>query len=406
MTPVYLLLLCLLAPPQAQTRSDREIDWLSGTLEEALGKSQAGRQTLVYCWKEKDQACVSMFDYTMQGDSIVAEMQKWVCLSAKQGTAEGDAVFAKYEVRAVPTVLFLTPEGEMIDLVGGSMRPKQFAFELDRIYRGVDTLRELNVQADDPEDERRLDAIFQLAFRFRKLGDLEKSEARLASLRELDSKLKSLPGARARLIEVAGEMAEKADDPTYRFDWDGQRFQILGDIRSWSLKPLLDHTRKIKHAEAKFEAWDMLGQFQMRQENRKAALSSWQQAHKTVPAMRAIDWCSELSVLIMNYQYERSTQDRKFALKLATHSVKLAKGLKEDDPQFKLYFPKETVNQVHARQLETLGYAQKFNGLHGKSLETFERCIKLDPANEKYQQSFDLVKSGNWPQPVKEKRDE
>ena len=398
-----LSLLLVLNPLPSQTKSDEQIGWIGGTLNSALTASAtSGKQVLVYCWKDKDEACVTMFDYTMQVDSVVGEMKKWICLSAKQGTAEGDEVFQKFEVRAVPTVLFLTTQGELIDVVGGAMQPTQLAFELERIGRGENTLRELLVQEANADDKRHLEAIFDLAFRFRKLGDTEKSESRLARLRELDTKLTSLPGSRAHLIHVAGEMARKIDDPTFRYDWDGRQFQVLGDIRAWELKPLMDITRKIKHPEAKFETWDMLGRFQMKRENRQAALASWQQAHKTVPDMRAVDWCSELANMIMNYPYKRTPQDSKFALKLATHSAKLAKDLDASTEEFAAYFPKQTVNQVLARQLETFGFALKFNGQHSKSLETLQRCVELDPENEKYQKSFELVKSGNWPPPPKE----
>jgi len=403
MSILLLPLLLLLNPLPLQTKSDEQIGWIGGTLASALVASEAsGKQVLVYCWKDKDEACVTMFDYTMQIDSVVTEMKKWICLSAKQGTPEGDQIFQQFDVNAVPTVLFLTSKGELIDLVGGSMQPKQLTLELERIGRGENTLQQLLVQEQNPDDPRQLEALFDLAFRFRKLGDLEKSEVRWAKLRELDSKLKTMPGSRAHLIQVAGEMAEGVDDPTFRYDWDGRQFQVQGDLRSWKLQPLIDFTRKIKHPDAKFEAWNMLGDFQMKQDNRKAALASWQQAQKTVPDLRAVDWCSELSVMIMNYPYERTAQDRAFALRLATQSYKLAKELDGDSEEFKAYFPKETANQVLARQLETLGYAQKFNGQHGKALETLQRSIELDPDNEKYQESFELVKSGTWPPPPKE----
>ncbi|MFH0944325.1 MAG: hypothetical protein V2A76_03930 [Planctomycetota bacterium] len=381
-----------------------EIAWIGGTYNSALIASEAsGKKVLAYCWKENDPDCVSMYDYTFQVEEVVTAMKKWICFSVKEGTPEGDSFIKEQKVRKLPTVLFLTSKGELIDVVGGVVPPKQLVIELERILRGENTLQELLVKADNPKAPDYLEVNFLLSFRFRGLGDKESAEARLAALRVADPKAQSLAGSRAHLIQVLREGAESVNDPSFWMNWDGEALSFRGDVESWPLQRLMDWARKVQNPEGKFEAWDLLAGFQMKMDGRSAAMSSWQQAQKTVPDHRAIQWGADLALQIMGFDGKRTAQDKKFALRLATQSAKLAEDLKEDSKLFQTRFKDKSHNAVIAQYLETLGFAQKYNGQHGQSLATLQRCIDLDPGNEKYTGSFELIKSGVWPPPPREK---
>ena len=393
-----------LAVLPATTIAKEEVAWIGGTFNSALLASEvSGKQVLAYCWKDKDEDCSLLYGL-FQLPEVVTEMQKWICFSAQVGTPEGDKLIQEQNVRKLPTVLFMTKDGELIDVAGGVMARQQFMSELDRILQGKDTLRELLVKADDPTAPDYLDANFLLAFRYRSLGDNEQTEARLETLRKADPKAESVAGARAHLIKLLEDGAESVDDPSFWMNWDGVSLSFRGDVENWPLKPLTDWARKVKNPEGKFEAWDLLATFQMKLKGRKAAMASWVQAQKCVPDHRAIQWCSDLANQVMGFDGKRTAQDKKFALKLATQSAKLAEDLSVHSEQFKTQFKDKTYNAVLAQYLEVLGFAQKYNSQHGKSLETLQRCIDLDPQNERYAGSFELIKSGNWPPPPMEKK--
>lgn len=393
------LVLLLAAAPLLGAAEDR-IRWVSGTLADALrAAAEKERPVLVYCWEEQQQACVSLYDNTIKTEAVMSAVEDWVCFSAKKGTPAGDEALSRFEVRSLPTILFLNAQGELQDLMGGVIPPGQFVLELERVRRGEGTLRELIEHAADANDPGQLEARFHLFFRYRGLGELEKAEAELAALCAADPKAKTLPGSRAHFILVAREAARAAKDDTHEIEWNGQRVVLSGNVKTWPLKAFQDWTKKVQHAEGKFEAYDQLGDLELAQERRDAAVSAWQQAEKDVPDRRAFDWCAAQARALMDHPGKPSAGDRKFALKLAQHGVKLAEDIDPASEDFRFLFRDQSKESVIAKQLEVLGYALKFNGQHGKAVETLERCVALDPANRQYQSSLELIKSGRWPPP-------
>ncbi len=397
--PRLALILLLAAAPLLDAAEDR-IRWVNGMLADALrAATERERPVLVYCWEEEQQACVSLYANTITTETVMSAVEDWVCFNAKKGTPGGDEVLSRYEVRIVPTILFLNAQGELVDLMGGVIPPGQFVLELERVRRGEGTLRELITRAADDQDPGQLEARFLLLFRYRGLGEFPKAEAELNALSAADPKAKTLPGARALFMLVAREAARAAKDDTQDVEWDGQRVVLRGNVKTWPLKPFQDWAKKVQHPVGRFEAYDQLGELELAQERRDAAVSAWQQAEKDVPPRRAFDWCATQARAIMDHPGKPSAGDRKFALKLAQHGVKLAEDIDPASEDFRALFRDQSKDSVIARQLEVLGYALKFNGQHGKAVETLERCVALEPANRQYESSLELIKSGRWPPP-------
>jgi len=373
--------------------------WINGTIDDALRVAgESDRMVLAYCWEEKEERSVAFYN-TLTVESVMKAMEGWACFSAKKGSPEGDEAIKRYSVNSFPTVLFLTAEGELEDLVGGTMNPTPFVSEMARVGRGEGTLRQLQAAAADTEDAGNLDARFNLVFRYRSLGDAEKEQAELDAILAADKKGATITGARVHLIGVMRQMAEDAEDRAFGFDWDGARLSFRGATRDWSLKPLYAWAKKVKNPRGKFDAWDTIAEHEWTRQNRKAALSASTQAQKGVPDDRALDWCADLARKIMGLRGERPTSQKKFALRLATDCSKRARKVDGEAEDFAKRFPGLTKDAVIAKYTEPLAYAQKYNGQHGKALATIEKCIKLDPENKQYVSTQELLKSGTWPPP-------
>ncbi len=394
-----LLLVLFLAVTSSALDEDRT-RWVNGTFSEALGLAkESERLVLVYCWEEKEERSVQFYG-TLVTDAVMTAMEKWICFSAKKTTPNGDEVLERFSVRSVPAVLFVSADGELIDLIGGVIGPTPFLRELERVARGEETLLLLQTAASGGDEPANLDARFKLAFRYRTLGDDAKEEEQFASIRKADAKGATAPGARAHLIQVMREIADDAGDKAFGFDWDGDHLTFRGSrVRDWSLKPLYAWAKKVKDPHGKFDAWNGIADFEWTQGDQAAALAASEQAHDVVPDDVALDWCADLARKVMGLRGKRPTSQKKLALKLATDCARRAESLDPDAESYKAKFGEQTKDAVLAKYLEPLAYAQKFNGQHGKAVATIERCRELDPTNSQFESSEGLIKSGTWPPP-------
>ena len=80
----------LLVNAIASAEDDRT-RWVNGSISDALRiAGESDRMTLLYCWEDENDRCVSFYEYSLKTDAVMAAMEKFVCFSAKKGKPEGD----------------------------------------------------------------------------------------------------------------------------------------------------------------------------------------------------------------------------------------------------------------------------------------------------------------------------
>lgn len=371
--------------------------WVNGTLADALSNATESKKlALVYCWEQDAPKSVTFYETTMKADEVMTAMEAYVCFSAKKGRPEGDEVINQYTVAALPAVLFLEADGTLVDVVGGAIPKAAFVKDLARVLRGEDTLRELILRSEEPFGAENAGARFQLAMRYRGLGETTKAAAQFDALRKADAKGATLPGARAHLLAAMEDAAGSAAlDPA----WDGERLTFDGARKEWSTKPLYAWAKKVKADGGAFEAWDALAEVEIAQGNKDAALAAWQKAYDDVPDDRLLEWCSALSRRVMELGGRRPTSQKKFALRLATHCAKVADDLDEGSDGYRAAFGDTKKDVLVARYTEPLAWALRYNSQHGQAMTTIDKCIELDPNNEQLQKTRETLLSGSWPPP-------
>lgn len=107
-------------------------------LEAALARAEAeGKPVMVDFWAEWCAACKELDRYTFTHPEVVAEAEKFVTVKV-DGTLEDERILALYDrygVQGLPTVLFLRPDGQPVDdpRVTGFIDGPRFAREMRKM---------------------------------------------------------------------------------------------------------------------------------------------------------------------------------------------------------------------------------------------------------------------------------
>jgi thiol-disulfide isomerase/thioredoxin len=177
------------------------VQWRGGEFAGALAEAQkAQKPVMVDIFATWCGPCKEL-DAKVYSDPDAARSlnERFVSYKLDGEKGEGPALMKKYNAVGYPTVLFLTPQGEEIDRIFGSMPRDEYLKTALGYAEGKGTL---------PDVEKKLgDDVGQLAFRWAVKGDEKKAQRYLALLEEVGTPAQ-LAGARyqiARFLYLRGQ---------------------------------------------------------------------------------------------------------------------------------------------------------------------------------------------------------
>ena len=129
--PVLLLIVML----WASTAQASGLEWMPYAKGMEEGKT-AGRKIMVNFWAGWCRYCAKMDSETFADQDVADYLQKnFVSIRVDADTAKELA--AMYEVRGLPTTVFLEPNGDVIAPVSGYSPPEQFLPILKYLHTGA-----------------------------------------------------------------------------------------------------------------------------------------------------------------------------------------------------------------------------------------------------------------------------
>ena len=123
-SPLALALLLATAPGESPAPPLVAIHW-EKKFDEALKKAQrAGKPLVVVFWAEWCGWCHRLDRTTYADPAVVRRAQEFVAVKVNtEGSRRELQVSAKYGVRSLPTILFLSPQGRQLFRVNGYQGP-------------------------------------------------------------------------------------------------------------------------------------------------------------------------------------------------------------------------------------------------------------------------------------------
>lgn len=352
-------------------------DWVHTLAEAKALATTSQKPILIYCWADGSEYCTKLYQDTLSAAGAGTALSNFVCFSAKHGGAGVKEMFAQYGVQTLPTMLFVQPSGKADDLIQGFIPAGEFVVELDRIKSGKDTVSDLEarVAAATAGSEDDIDARWKLAGKVQALGEGDRHDELMASIREVDPKGKTLVGARMLLQELTTKIAGK--DGYSDEESEADRLQR---ISSWNLAPLYAHAKSTGLKEAKHEAWQQIGNMEAKREDMQAAFKAYRAAWKTCPEDKVVDWSNDIARWVIKSAEHRTSKEKKFALELATKALAtLEKRLKEDPPGKSEHLKYE---KYQAYCWNTIAWALHINGKQKPAVKAATMAVKLSKTDK------------------------
>lgn len=350
-------------------------EWVH-TMADAQTRAQAtSKPILIYCWMDGSDYCTKLFQETLSAQESAGAMGEFICFSAKHGGHGVQDVFKKYGVTTLPTMLFVTEDGKADDLIQGFIPVEDFVGELTRIKNGEGTvsgleaaLKTAKTGSDDDVTVR-----WQLAGKIQALGQQDRHDELMESIRKVDPKGATLIGARMLLNEIVRDIMGQDGGG----DGDGNETDAAAKARmkAWDLAPLYAHVKAAKLQEAKHEAWMRIGNLEVRRQNMQPAFKAFEGAWKTCPEEKVIDWSNDVADWIIKSAEQRTSKEKKFALKIASKALaKLQKQLKDEPPG-----PDQTEKYTNyeAHCWNTVAWCQHINGKKAPAIKAAKRALAL-----------------------------
>lgn len=327
---------------------------------------------------------------------MVTETRDLICLRFDVDSEPGKRVAGRYRLRALPTILFLEPNGSPRDSIVGYLPTNLFKRELRRIESGEgtipDCLARIAASPNDPRfrldlitrlyvfgeegrieseraiaveqieggvgyDPQSVDELWQLRTRLRKVGMDALAAKQEKAIARLDPEGVSLPGRWLRLeravtaIRVGGQDAAMreflADETEPELLYAGWR-QLQGFCK-WKIS----RTKEEKKRRHWWEEW------------RLAATRTWEY----VPDSERAYVANEIAWTYYEDAEHLTPEERRLALELATVGARLAP---------------EEVNT-----LDTYACCLYLCGRVQEAIEAELRCIRLDPENEMWRERLE-----------------
>lgn len=331
--------------------------WWQKTLPEALtaGKDSKAGMVLLYFWRKDDGYCSSMFGGTFADKLVQEQLGECVCMGIEDGPANKD-LFAQYSVQKVPTVLLLTPEQAVVDVVVGYLPVDQFLAELKRIRAGEKTIAALRAAwAKQPQDGK---LGLELHYKLRRSGDAEQAKATLQAIVKADPEGKSEAAAEAALLALTDETLAPGLAPD---QLDPKALRIFAG--------------KVKHKRVQFLAYDRLAAIEWRKDNLKEAVAAAEKAWKVIPQELVLEWGQGIAAKVYEAHEELDRVNKTICKRAVLVSER---ALAECERQHKLQPDKVWLANALYLHAAVLVVAN----MRKEGFAAMDRAIELNPSDE------------------------
>ena len=210
-----LLALVPLALQFASLLPGQTVEWWQKDFDGALaaGKDKPSSMVMLYCWRDPNDNCSAMFGGTLSDKEVAPVLADFVCMGLKENDATQKAILAKYGIEKLPTVLFVQPDGAVVDAIPGYVPVKEFLAEVARIKAGTKTVAALRkLVAEKPAD---LALQLELVHKLRAVGDKKGSLEVIDAIGAKDPKAVSEAAAEAMLLKLNDQIFKPELLPMY-----------------------------------------------------------------------------------------------------------------------------------------------------------------------------------------------
>jgi len=341
-----------------------EIAWFQGPHMSALGKARKERKPIaLYFWMDGSAQCSRLYAETLQEAPVAQVLDDTICVGIDIASTQGTRLVQRYGVTVLPTLLFLTPDGEAEDVVIGFIPAGGLVAEIQRIQAGTNTVSDFRRRLDEsPED---LALRHQLATKLRDVGDGAGHDALVAEIRALDPEGATPTGARLLFWEV--------------------RQQALGGAApaEVDLAPVYAHLERITPREIRFEAWDWVAQFELERERGKEGRVAARRAWEFAGDSNRLPFGARTARGFFQMRGELDEGDKAFLLEIGRKAGELVRALDGDVSglQGLEWEEGEGYDSGLAFVLEAQSMAEFVNGNLKEAIALIEECLALAPEN-------------------------
>jgi len=370
--PILALAASTWVPPSAPTAPAPEVEWLSGSLSEALSRARLeDKLVFAYFWTNTSQQCQRTWTDAITSQAGQAALEQYVCFSAPLGGESTTALVQEFNITTLPTMLILSSDGEAEDALLGYHSETLLASDLGRILNGVDTVSSRRALADAAPDD--LDLRFSLAAKLDHVGAKEESQRLYDSIIEEDPRGLTAVSARLQLWKVMREIAADADDPNAP--------------ATFELGPIYRHMTRVKPDEVIVEGWDWIAQMEGERGERSKVLKAMRKAWPHMSSdNQTLAWGLRTATYHIDNRDELSASDKAFALKIAERCAELEELQRQAGYE----------GEVEARDLATLDVLASCYLMSGRAkdaLRTIELSIERNGSTPQREQTLELCRA-------------
>jgi len=334
-----------------------QVTWWDKEFDAALtaANDKPAGLVMLYCWQDNHENCSAMFSGTMSDKKVTGALGDYVCMGIKNDDA-GKETWQRYKVQSVPTVLFVAPDGAVVDSVIGYATIVDFAATLQRVRAGTDTIPALQKQVDGGSA-----SMPQMQLLMQKLLAVQEQERATKVIDAMiakDPKARSAEAAEAMLWKITAETFAEGVAPA---DFD------LGPMRRF--------LKTQRNKRVLFLGYDRMATAHWSRGEAKEAASYADKAWKNIPKDQVIDWGQRMT----GFAYRNWKDLDKTNKKILKNALKVSKATLK------------AVEKRHKQQADPAFYANAM-GLHAailivnkkrkEALDLMDQAIALDPNNK------------------------
>jgi hypothetical protein len=347
---------CIALVTLATAALPAQVTWWDKDLAAALtaAEDKPAAMVMLYCW-EGNGDCEAMFSGTMSDKQVVDPLADFVCLGVQNDDA-GKETWARYKIQRTPTVLFLSPDGAVVDSVVGYATIVDFAATLKRVRSGEGTIPALQQRVE--AGAASMQELQQLMQKLLVVQEQERALGSCSIIASMTFLARSAEAAEAMLWKIT---SETLGDDVAPADMD--------------VGPLRRFLKGQRNKRVQFLGYDRLAQVHWARGEVKDAASYADKAWKCVPKDRLIDWGQRMT----GFAYRNWADLDKTNKSILKNALKASKATMK------------AIEQRHKQQPDPAFLANAM-GLHAAilivnkkrkdALDLMDEAIALDPNNK------------------------